>query len=402
MRISGALDLISEVAASLRARPSRLVLTTIGTVVGTAAIVATLGLAATAGNHIVTRFDELAATEVVVVPARSSVPNEPPVNILPWDAAARIDRLNGVTAAGTLTKLDIGTRRVRTVELVDPQAAAVSQIPVVAASSGLLGAVRGTVSAGRWFDEGHNTRADRVAVLGKSAAEQLNVNRLDGMPAVFVGDELFTVIGLLDTTEREASLTGAVIVPDGAARAAFGVDRLAQIVVDTDIGAARQVAAETPFALAPATPELVATQVPADPQLVQARVASDVQALLLLLGAVSLVIGGVGIANITLVSVLERRAEIALRRSLGARRRQIAAQFLVESGATGLLGGVLGSALGVVTIVLVAWAKTWTPVLYPWLPVAGVAFGALIGLLAGTYPSIRAARLEPVAVLRGE
>jgi ABC-type antimicrobial peptide transport system permease subunit len=115
---------------------------------------------------------------------------------------------------------------------------------------------------------------------------------------------------------------------------------------------------------------------------------------------VSLLVGALGIANVTLVSVLERVGEIGLRRALGAARRHIAAQFLVESGVMGLLGGIVGASLGVLVVVIVSASRTWTPVLEPWVPLAAPLVGGLIGLLSGTYPSLRAAAMEPVESLR--
>ena len=117
-------------------------------------------------------------------------------------------------------------------------------------------------------------------------------------------------------------------------------------------------------------------------------------------GGVSLLVGAIGIANVTLVSVLERVGEIGLRRALGASRRHIASQFLLESTAMGLAGGVIGASLGIFVIVGVSAMQTWTPVLDAWIPLGAPLLGALIGLLSGTYPSIRAASLEPVEALR--
>jgi ABC-type antimicrobial peptide transport system permease subunit len=129
-------------------------------------------------------------------------------------------------------------------------------------------------------------------------------------------------------------------------------------------------------------------------------VQQDLNVLFLLLGSVSLLVGAIGIANVTLVSVLERVGQIGLRRALGAARRHIAAQFLVESTTLGLAGGVLGAALGTLVVVIASAARTWTPVLEPWVPFAAPFIGGFIGLISGTYPSIRAAMLEPVEALR--
>ncbi|MFE2336188.1 ABC transporter permease [Streptomyces coelicoflavus] len=147
---------------------------------------------------------------------------------------------------------------------------------------------------------------------------------------------------------------------------------------------------------------LRALTVLAPPDLSKARkgVQGDVNGLFLVLGLVSLIVGAIGIANVTLVTVMERVGEIGLRRALGASRRQIAAQFLLESTTIGLLGGVIGAALGVVVVVAVSAVKDWTPVLDGRLAVGAPVVGAVVGLLAGVYPSLRASRMEPVEALR--
>ena len=126
----------------------------------------------------------------------------------------------------------------------------------------------------------------------------------------------------------------------------------------------------------------------------------DLNSLFLLLGGVSLLVGAIGIANVTLVSVLERVGEIGLRRSLGAARRHIAAQFLMESTTLGLIGGVVGASVGTLVVVGVAASRAWTPVLEAWVPLGAPLLGGAVGLLSGLYPSARAAALEPVEALR--
>jgi ABC-type antimicrobial peptide transport system permease subunit len=172
------------------------------------------------------------------------------------------------------------------------------------------------------------------------------------------------------------------------------------VQVETNIGAASLIANQLPLALNPSQPTLLKVVAPPEPKRVRAGVQSDLNSLFLLLGGVSLLVGAVGIANVTLVSVLERVGEIGLRRSLGAARHHIAGQFLLESTTLGLAGGILGAALGTLVVVGVAASRTWTPVLEPWVPLGAPLLGGVAGLLSGVYPSARAAALEPVEALR--
>jgi hypothetical protein len=260
--------------------------------------------------------------------------------------------------------------------------------------------VHADLAAGRIFDAGHSERADRVLVLGPNAARRLGIASVDVQPAVFVGDRLYSVIGILSGVRRQASLLASAIMPEGTARREFALAAPALVQVETRIGAVDLIVRQAPLALSPGDPALLKVAAPPDPRRLRGAIKNDLNALFLLLGGVSLLVGAIGIANVTLVSVLERVGEIGLRRALGAGRRHIAAQFLVESTVMGLAGGIAGASLGTLVIVAVSASKTWTPVLDPWVPLGAPLLGAVIGLLSGTYPSLRAASLEPVEALR--
>jgi macrolide transport system ATP-binding/permease protein len=393
-------DLLAEAGAGLLARPARVALTVLGTVVGIAALVATLGLSKTAGNQIVGRFSEVAATDVVVSPVPGAIGGSAAATVIPWDAEARLRRLNGVAAAGTLAEVDVRGALVRAVPINDPLGQTEVQLPVRAASPGLWEAVRARLADGRLPDGGHSRRADRVAVLGANAARRLRISGLGDQPAIFIGDRLFQVAAVVAGVGRQPSLLGSVTIPNGTARREYGLAAPGSVQVETDVGAVEVVARQAPSALSPSAPELLRVAAPPDPETLRAGVENDLNALFLLLGGVSLLVGALGIANVTLVSVLERVGEIGLRRALGAERRQIAAQFLVESAAMGLLGGIVGASLGTLVVVLVSASRTWTPVLDLWVPVAAPLAGVLVGLASGAYPSMRAAAMEPVESLR--
>jgi len=393
-------DLLDEALAGVAARPTRLVLTTLGTVLGIAALVGTLGLGQTAGGQITQRFDLAAATRVVVQPDDKGGQEGEAATQLPWDAPERISRLNGVDAAGTFSALDVGDDLVRSVAGLDGQKDG-HALQVLAGSAGLFDAVRATLRTGRLFDAGHDARADRVVVLGKNAANRLGINRVDSQPAVFIGDQAYTVIGILDSVTGRAELLDAVIMPNGTAKVDYDLAAPDALEIRTQVGAAQLIAGQAPVAIDPNNPSALKVDAPPKQGGVRTGVESDLNALFLLLGAVALLVGGLGIANVTLLSVLERISEIGLRRALGAARRHVAAQFLVESVIVGFLGGLLGTAVGVLLTVGVSWGRDWTPILDNRLAVGAPLLGAFIGLVAGTYPAWKASAIEPITALRG-
>ncbi|MGC0331563.1 putative ABC transport system permease protein [Streptomyces sp. SAI-170] len=397
----GARDLVSESAAGILQRPARSALTALGTVLGVGTFVAVLGLTATTSSQIDSRFNALTATEVTVEDTGGDRPDLL-ANAFPADADARIGALNGVRDAGVYWPVRLNPEDL--VSAAPPGAGTRGErTQVVAASPGVLAAAGPRLEQGRTFDAYHNRRGENVAVIGSGLADRLGITTLETAPAVFVGDHAFTVIGIVEDVERKADLLLSVVVPRTAAERIWGGPEggeRAKMLISTDLGAARQIASEAALALDPAHPEHFRAVPPPDPRSLRGSVTSDLDELFMLLAGICLVIGAVGIANTTLVAVLERTGEIGLRRALGARGRHITAQFLAESGALGALGGLVGTSLGAVTVVALAVVRDWTPVIHPATVVTAPAVGLVTGLLAGLYPAWRASRIQPAEALR--
>ncbi|MEU5287872.1 ABC transporter permease [Streptomyces sp. CA-278952] len=392
-------DLFAESLAGITQRPARSALTSVGTMLGVGTFVAVLGLTATASSQIDERFNALMATEVTVEDVSHT--RTPFVDLaFPHDASERAERLNGVRHAGVLWPVQLNDERsVRSAPIEGTGGN--GSLQVVAASPGVLSAAGADLSQGRIFDEWHDRTEQRVAVIGAGAAARLGIRTLENQPAVFVGDEAFLVIGIVADVQREADLLLSVVVPHATATQIWGVPRgNARMLISTDLGAATQVASEAPSAISPNHPDYFKAVPPPDPRTLRTEVSRDLDQLFLLLAVICLFIGTLGIANTTLVSVLERTGEIGLRRSLGARSRHITSQFLVESGMLGAMGGLVGTSLGVLSVVAVALVRDWTPVVHPTTVAAAPAIGLATGLLAGLYPAWRASRIQPVEALR--
>lgn len=389
-------DLAAEALASALARPGRAILTSLGTVAGVGAFVATIGITATAEAQVSSRFDAIAATEVTVEESTSD-PLLEPDSSFPADADQLAAEVNGVVAAGQLWRLDSATLTPRARWLDDGGA-----VPVIAAEPALLDAISPTVGAGRLFDALLADRAEPIVALGALAARQLGVARVDGSPTILLGDTPFVVVGIIDDVARRPEVLASVIIPEQTARRYAGPAGIgaATMVVVTEPGAAQQVAAQLPVALGPDDPGRFTVAAPPDPRTLRNQVSSDLTRLFLALAGVSLLISAFGIANTTLVAVLHRVPEIGLRRAIGARKHHIAAQFIAESGILGLLGGLVGTCVGLLATVLVSLAQTWTAVIDLPTAAAAPAIGAVTGISAGIYPAIKAASIEPAWSLR--
>ncbi len=395
-------DLVTESIAGMLQRPARTGLTVVGIVLGIGAFVTVLGLTATATGQISKRFTEVSATEVLVEDVTTADENAERT-AFPEDADARVRNIDGVRYSGvywTVPQRIVGG--VTGIPL--PGAAVDNHIPVIAASPGLFDAVRARIGLGRAFDAALDGRRERVVVLGGAIASSLGVGRLDVQPVVFVNGAPLLVIGIVDAVDRRSELLAAVWIPLHTAEALWPGSSVSgqppRMVIDTRLGAAKVVADQVAVALRPDAPQSFKAMAPPDPRQLRDSIGTDLSALFLALAAICLVIGAVGIANTTLVAVMERVPEIGLRRSLGAQRRHIAAQFLSESASLGAVGGLVAAGLGVAVVVGVAIGQQWTPVIAPWTVLAAPVLGALTGLISGLYPAVRAARIQPVEALR--
>ena len=360
-------DLIAEALAGILQRPARTTLTMLGTVLGVGAFTAILGLTSTTSGQVSRDFTVLAATQVTINDVGSAQNRQVEVvqDDFPPNADAVVSRLNGAVHGGVTWSISPTAQP--EVSASDTSTNA-QQIEVDAASPGYLQALDPTMEAGVLFNTFHDDRQMRVAVLGSAAATQLGVTNLADNPAIFVNGIGYTVVGILATVARNPDALLKVIIPEKTAISIYGLpspDAPPSMLIETKLGAASLIAKQAPLALRPDQPGLLQAVPPPDPHQLRDAVAGNLDSLFLLLAGITLLIGAVGIANTTLVAVMERVGEIGLRRALGARPMHVAIQFLAESGTLGTLGGLIGSSLGIIVTISVALAHHWTAVLNP-------------------------------------
>jgi putative ABC transport system permease protein len=378
-------------AAGLRTRPARALLSALGIAIGIAAMVAVVGISSSSREQLDRRLAALGTNLLTVAPGQTIEGQDAK---LPAEAEAMIARIGPVTAvSATGTIRNAKVYRSDKIPKVETNG-----LTVLAARTSLPRTVGATLRGGAWLNG--LTGRYPAAVLGADAAGRLGVGRPSPRTEILVGGERFTVIGVLDPVPLARELDSAVLIGWDIATDLFDFDGRATTVYtrsrDSQVEAVRAVLAATAN---PQTPGDVSVSRPSEA--LAARRAADVtlNGLLLGLGAVALLVGGIGVANTMVISVLERRAEVGLRRSLGATRGQIRVQFLVESLLLSALGGVGGVLLGIAVTTAYAAYQTWPAVVPAWATAGGLAATVLIGGLAGIYPAVRAARLSPTEAL---
>ncbi|MGH8791945.1 MAG: ABC transporter permease [Stackebrandtia sp.] len=386
------LGILSEALASLRGRMVRAWLTAAGIAMGIAATVATVGLSSTAQGAVSDEFDAAKATQVVASFNDSLVENETYPTVADAD---RVRKLNGVVDAGLMC----GSNEDRTLTLSEGSEFSVKS-PVSAMEPQAMKALGVEIVDGRAYDSGHGARGDAVVMVDEKLAEDLGITDVSEPRRVYIDEVPYLLTGIYSAPEGETSLTRAAMVP---AEQCLGPNEdygTPEAAIRTELGAADKVAKEADLALWPRDPSMVKVAKPPDLRNFRERVESNLQSLLLGLAGVSLVIGAISVSNTALVSVMERRSEIGLRRAIGASRKAISGQFVCESAVIGVVGGVVGTVIGVNVTAGVSLAQEWQVSFHPLLLAAGPVVGALVGVVAGVYPAWRASRVAPAVTLR--
>ncbi|MEU3600441.1 ABC transporter permease [Streptomyces sp. NPDC006798] len=382
-------DVLHVGTAGLRSRPVRVVLSALGIAIGIATMIAVVGISASSQAQLLRQLDALGTNMLVAKPGEGMFSGQEVK--LPKDAVGMAGRIQGVRHAGGTGDL---ARSVRRSEKIPEEET--GGIAVKAATEGLLGVLRGTIASGTWLNAA-NSRYPSL-VLGHVAAERLGIDRPGRQ--VWIDDRYFTVLGILDPLPLAPELERSALVGWDGAQRLLGFDGHPTAVYERSTDASvRQVQKLLAPTIDPRNPRNVSVSDPSSALRAKAATEGAFSTLLLGLGGIALLVGGVGVANTMLISVLERRHEIGLRRSLGATRGQIRIQFVTESLMLSGLGGIAGVLLGGAATGLYAASGGLPWVVPPWAAAGGFAATLAIGTMAGLYPAVRASRQSPTLAL---
>jgi putative ABC transport system permease protein len=384
-------DLARVASVGLRTRRLRAALSALGIAIGVAAMVAVLGLSSSSSAGLLTEIDRL-GTNLLTVNNGQNLFGK--TTELPKAAPGMISRIGPVTAVQDVGTTSADAYRSPYIPTIDTNA-----ISVQAASLHLLPVVGATLAQGRFLNAA--TAHQAVAVLGNAAATRMGIDRVYPGERIWVGGQWFYVAGILKPVVLAPELDSSVLVGWPAAVKYLSFDGHPSTVylraTQNQVNAVHSVLAATAN---PENPGEVDVSQPSAALVARADAQSALNGLFLGLGAVALLVGGVGVANIMVISVLERRSEIGLRRALGATKGNVRTQFLLEAILLALLGGAVGVAVGTLATAIYATVKHWAIIVPPLAWAGGFGAAIAIGAIAGLLPALRAARLSPTDALR--
>ena len=394
-------DWLRVASVGLRARPLRAALSALGIAIGTAAIVGVLGLSSSSQAGLIAEINQL-GTNLLTVQAGQSLTGGQAQ--LPHEAPARITLLNDVQqVAHTALIADENVYRSSAMPVAET-----GGLEVQAASLGLLSVLATGTAHGDWLNAG--TAREPVAVLGAVAAQQLGIDQVDPGKRIWLGGQWFDVAGILQPSPLAPDIDISALIGYSVAQTYLGYVSVVHgqqeagppstIYVRAATGHERAVQSVLAQTADPEAPYEAAVSQPSDVLTARAAAAGAFNSLFLGLGLVALIVGAVGVANIMIISVLERRAEIGLRRALGATKAQIRTQFLAESILLAVIGGLVGVLAGAIATAVYASSKNWAVVIPAEAWAGGIASAILIGAIAGLMPAIRASRMPPTVALR--